>query len=318
MQYLLSGHDKIIRAVVQLPSSKSISNRVLIMNAISFSPYGIGNLSDSDDTRVMKQVIDSNSSKFNIGHAGTAMRFLTAFLSRIVGEWMLTGSERMKQRPIGILVDALRELGADIRSAGKVGYPPIVIRGSHLKGKLLELDAASAPVSFRLADDRSDPGRGAATEPEKTGSPPAPISNDTCLMTNSHPLEWKDDQIRIEEQPTCPPHTVESDWSGASYWSSPCMADEERLNCLTCTCPAFRATVYWQTGQAFALPAGIPKQRGDQQNNGRSAEKLELTLLKSRHRSNHGCLMRAERLLFISVVWNTEDQRNDQDCSPAT
>jgi len=148
MQYLLSGHDKIIRAVVQLPSSKSISNRVLIMNAISFSPYGIGNLSDSDDTRVMKQVIDSNSSKFNIGHAGTAMRFLTAFLSRIVGEWMLTGSERMKQRPIGILVDALRELGADIRSAGKVGYPPIVIRGSHLKGKLLELDAASAASIF--------------------------------------------------------------------------------------------------------------------------------------------------------------------------
>ncbi len=242
MQYLLSGHDKIIRAVVQLPSSKSISNRVLIMNAISFSPYGIGNLSDSDDTRVMKQVIDSNSSKFNIGHAGTAMRFLTAFLSRIVGEWMLTGSERMKQRPIGILVDALRELGADIRYAGKVGYPPIVIRGSHLKGKLLELDGSvsSQYISALLMIGPTLEG-GLTLKLKNRITSRSYIELTLALMKEfGIHSEWKDDQIRIEEQTYLPPrYTVESDWSGASYWYQLlALADEGEVELLNLHLPS--------------------------------------------------------------------------------
>ena len=81
-----------INIEINLPASKSISNRALILNALSYSPYDIENLSDSDDTRVMVRVFDSNDTKFDIGAAGTAMRFLTAFLAKTVGEWQITGS----------------------------------------------------------------------------------------------------------------------------------------------------------------------------------------------------------------------------------
>ena len=114
MQYTITKENKILKGEITLPSSKSISNRILIINSLSYSPYGIENLSDSDDTKVMEAVLNANTNHFDIGHAGTAMRFLTAFLSKIAGEWTLTGSERMRQRPIGILVDALRKLGASI------------------------------------------------------------------------------------------------------------------------------------------------------------------------------------------------------------
>ena len=142
MKFQLSKSDKTINGKINLPASKSIANRALIIHALSYSPYDIQNLSDSDDTKVMQQVLSSNTNMFDIGHAGTAMRFLTAFLSQIVGEWTLTGSERMKQRPIKILVDALNKLGAKIEYLGEEGFPPLKIYGSHLKGTLLELDGS--------------------------------------------------------------------------------------------------------------------------------------------------------------------------------
>jgi len=97
MQYTVTSNIKKLEGEISLPTSKSISNRVLIINALAYSPFPIGNLSDSDDTKVMDQVLNSNTNKFDIGHAGTAMRFLTAFLSKIVGQWEITGSERMKR-----------------------------------------------------------------------------------------------------------------------------------------------------------------------------------------------------------------------------
>ena len=108
---------KEINLQINLPSSKSISNRALILNALAYSPYDIQNLSDCDDTRVTVKALDSNDTIFDIGAAGTAMRFLTAFLSKTVGEWVITGSERMKNRPIKLLVDALTTLGAQIGRA---------------------------------------------------------------------------------------------------------------------------------------------------------------------------------------------------------
>ena len=104
MIYGISNQERNIKATINLPSSKSISNRALIINALSYSPYPLLNLSDSDDTKVLSAALNSNNNKFDIGHAGTAMRFLTAFLAKIVGEWEVTGSERMQQRPISILV----------------------------------------------------------------------------------------------------------------------------------------------------------------------------------------------------------------------
>ncbi|MBP6634805.1 MAG: 3-phosphoshikimate 1-carboxyvinyltransferase, partial [Paludibacter sp.] len=95
---------------INLPASKSISNRALILNAMSYSPYEIENLADCDDTNVLLKALNSNNSTFDIGAAGTSMRFLTAFLAKTAGEWIITGSERMKNRPIKILVDALNSL----------------------------------------------------------------------------------------------------------------------------------------------------------------------------------------------------------------
>src|SRR5512133_463533 len=142
MQYRITKEVKSLKGEISLPSSKSISNRILIINSLSYSPYEIDNLSDSDDTRVMETVLNSGTNHFDIGHAGTAMRFLTAFLSKIVGEWTLTGSERMRQRPIGILVDALRKLGASIDYTGNDGFPPLRILGTSLKGDVIELDGS--------------------------------------------------------------------------------------------------------------------------------------------------------------------------------
>src|SRR5210317_1438959 len=103
MIYQVTAHAKNISGSIRLPASKSISNRALIINALSYSPFPLRNLSDSDDTKVLEAALYSNTSRFDIGHAGTAMRFLTAFLAKVVGEWEITGSERMQQRPISIL-----------------------------------------------------------------------------------------------------------------------------------------------------------------------------------------------------------------------
>lgn len=138
----LTFKNKAINGLVHLPASKSISNRVLIINALSDSQQAIENLADCDDTRSMLNVLLSDSNRFDIGHAGTAMRFLTAYLSRIVGKWELTGSDRMKQRPIAVLVDALNHLGAHIEYAENPGYPPLHIYGSFLTGGEIKIPAS--------------------------------------------------------------------------------------------------------------------------------------------------------------------------------
>lgn len=204
-----------------MPSSKSISNRVLIINALAYSPYEIRNLSDSDDTKVLQQVFNSNAHIFDIGHAGTAMRFLTAFLSKIVGEWVLTGSERMKQRPIRILVNALNELGARIEYLEKEGFPPLRILGSHLKGKVLELDGSvsSQYISALLMIGPSI--EGGLTLRLRNRITSRSYIDMTLKLMNRFGIDyiWKENEIRIEEQNYHPvDFTVEADWSGASYW----------------------------------------------------------------------------------------------------
>lgn len=133
-----------IRLSIPLPASKSISNRALILSALAYSPYDIEHLSDCDDTRVTLKALDSNDTTFDIGAAGTAMRFLTAFLAKTVGEWVITGSERMKQRPIKLLVEALNKLGARIEYIEKEGFPPLKIYGSALTGGEIYLNGGVA------------------------------------------------------------------------------------------------------------------------------------------------------------------------------
>ena len=125
---------------VELPASKSISNRALVINALCDDSIPITNVSDCDDTRVMKQAFTEKNSSIDIHGAGTAMRFLTAYYAQKRDyECIISGSERMKQRPIKILVDALRSLGADIRYFDKEGFPPLQIFGKELRGGELSL-----------------------------------------------------------------------------------------------------------------------------------------------------------------------------------
>ncbi len=221
MKYLLSKPDRKINGVIDLPSSKSIANRALIINALSYSPYEIQNLHNSDDTIVMQQVLNSNTNVFDIGHAGTAMRFLTAFLSQIVGEWTLTGSTRMKQRPIKLLVDALNELGAKIEYLENEGYPPLKIWGTKLKGKILELDGSVSSQYISALLMIAPMIEGGLTLRLKNKITSRPYIELTLNLMKQFGVAhvWKGNEIRIDEQMYLPfPFTVEADWTGASYW----------------------------------------------------------------------------------------------------
>ncbi len=210
-----------INATIDLPSSKSISNRALILNALADSDLPIRNLSDSDDTRVMLAALDSNSTTFDIGAAGTSMRFLTAFLSKIVGEWTITGSERMKQRPIKLLVDALNSLGANISYVEKEGFPPLKIRGCALKGGSIELDGgiSSQYISALLM---VAPVMMEGLRITLAGTVISrPYINLTLQMMEEFGVKaYQKDNVITSPPQTYKPviYTVESDWSAASYW----------------------------------------------------------------------------------------------------
>ena len=123
-----------IHATIQLPSSKSISNRALIINALGNGTFRPENLSDCDDTQVMIRALESRPNEIiDIMAAGTAMRFLTAYLSVTPGDRIITGTQRMQQRPIQVLVNALRELGANIEYTSNEGFPPLRIQGTTLQ-----------------------------------------------------------------------------------------------------------------------------------------------------------------------------------------
>ncbi len=141
MQYIVSKERQNIDIRIELPSSKSISNRLLIMSALSAGKMVVNNLSDSDDTVIMQKLLDSAPGEKNAGHAGTAMRFLTAYYALVPGEVVLTGSERMQNRPIGELVDSLRQLGAQIAYTGNEGYPPLRITGGKMNGGRIEINS---------------------------------------------------------------------------------------------------------------------------------------------------------------------------------
>jgi 3-phosphoshikimate 1-carboxyvinyltransferase len=221
MIYGISNQERNIKATINLPSSKSISNRALIINALSYSPYPLLNLSDSDDTKVLSAALNSNNNKFDIGHAGTAMRFLTAFLAKIVGEWEVTGSERMQQRPISILVDALKSLGAQIEYTKNEGFPPLKILGSRLIGKTIELDGSvsSQYISALLLIAPSiENGLTLKLKGEITSR--SYIDLTLKLMAKfGIQYHWEENYITVQQQNYLPrDFTIEADWSGASYW----------------------------------------------------------------------------------------------------
>ncbi|MHA7111165.1 3-phosphoshikimate 1-carboxyvinyltransferase [Sunxiuqinia elliptica] len=233
MQFQLSKPNKKINGSIDLPSSKSIANRALIIQALSYSPYTLQNLSGSDDVEVMQQVLNSNTNQFDVGHAGTAMRFLTAFLSQIVGEWTITGSDRMKQRPIHILVDALGQLGAKIEYLENEGYPPLKIWGSHLKGGILDLDGSVSSQYISALLMIAPCIEGGLTLRLKNKITSRPYIELTLKLMKQFGVRsvWKGNEIRVSEQPyQAREFTVEADWTGASYWYQlAALADEASI-----------------------------------------------------------------------------------------
>ncbi len=221
MRYKISVSNKNIAGSINLPASKSISNRALIIHALCYSPYPLHNLSDSDDTKVLAAALYSNSNKFDIGHAGTAMRFLTAFLAKIAGEWEITGSERMQQRPIAILVDALNKMGAKIEYLKDDGYPPLKILGSHLKGETVQLDGSISSQyisALLLIAPTIENGLTLKLTGEITSR--SYIELTLKLMAKfGIQYKFKENEITVPEQTYLPiDFTIEADWSGASYW----------------------------------------------------------------------------------------------------
>lgn len=221
MHYQVSADIKYISGTINLPASKSISNRALIINALCYNPYPIRNLSESDDTKVLQKALFSNNTKFDIGHAGTAMRFLTAFLAKIVGEWEITGSERMQQRPISILVNALNKLGAKIEYLKNENCPPLKIYGSRLKGQTLELDGSisSQYISALLL---IAPTFENGLTLKLTGNITSRSYIDLTLKLMAKfgiQYNWDGNEINVPEQNYFPiDFSCEADWSGASYW----------------------------------------------------------------------------------------------------
>src|ERR1700739_1684060 len=141
----ISHPTKIVNGTVNLPASKSIANCLLLMRAVAeFNDVEIHNLSNARDTQILHQILNNlgNNNIIDVHDAGTVMRFLTAYLSGLKGEWIITGTERMQQRPIGGLVDVLKSIGADIEYLNKKNYPPLKIRGKKLKGGNIEIDGS--------------------------------------------------------------------------------------------------------------------------------------------------------------------------------
>ena len=223
MKYLIKAPEERLRASVQLPASKSISNRALILNALSYSPYDIQNLSDCDDTEVMVKALNSDSRDFDIKAAGTAMRFLTAFLSKIVGEWTITGTERMKNRPIKLLVDALNSLGARIEYIEKEGYPPLRIFGSALQGGEISLAGGVSSQYISALLMIAPLMENGLTLHLEGNIISRPYINLTLQLMEQFGVKatWNGQTIRILPQEYKPIRfTVESDWSATSYWYS--------------------------------------------------------------------------------------------------
>lgn len=222
MQFVVSAPSS-LQASIQLPASKSISNRALIIHALSHGNSLPTNLSDCDDTQVMiRALAAAPGAEIDILAAGTAMRFLTAYLSVTPGTHVITGTQRMRQRPIRILVDALRRLGADITYVGEEGFPPLRINGRLLQGAEIELagNVSSQYISALLMIGAVLPGGLKLKLAGDIVSRPY-IDLTLRLMHDfgAHACWLGEDCILVQPDGYRDvPFTVESDWSAASYW----------------------------------------------------------------------------------------------------
>ena len=213
-----------IQGAVSISGSKSESNRLILLRAY-MSYFKIFNLSDSDDTKLMLSAIESDKKEINIGHAGTAMRFLTSYYSSISeNSKILTGSNRMKQRPISILVDALKDLGCDIEYIEKSGFPPLKINGKNILNNSVTLPANVSSQyisSLMMLGVSLENGLKIKLSSEIT-SLPYILMTKKIIERIGGTSKIHDREITIEPltEKVIPEQFVESDWSSASYFFS--------------------------------------------------------------------------------------------------
>ena len=209
---------------IQITGSKSESNRMLLLQAL-FPHIELENLSNSDDTVAMKSGLENDNDLVDIGHAGTSMRFLTAYYSTLENQKKtLTGSSRMQERPIGILVDALRQLGADIIYLKNEGYPPLLIKGKRLTASEVSLSAniSSQFITALMLIAPSLP-YGLCLQLEgKITSVPYIEMTLSLLHQIGVKATFSGQHIQVfpKKDITQATHAIESDWSSASYYFS--------------------------------------------------------------------------------------------------
>ena len=218
--------DKVIKGNIQITGSKSETNRLLILQQF-YPNLTIENKSNSDDSVLMQKALASTAKEINIGHAGTAMRFLTAYFSVKEGsEIVLTGSHRMKDRPIKILVEALTSLGANIQYLEKEGFPPLKISGKKLAKDFVEIEGnlSSQYVSaLLLIAPTLQNGLKLKFKGEVTSVPYIKMTLQ-LLAELGIDYVWHGNLITVYSKPAIESKTVivESDWSSASYYYSLC------------------------------------------------------------------------------------------------
>ena len=224
MNRLIDYTSNGVSGKVSISGSKSESNRLLILQKI-YPNLELHNVSDSDDTKHLIKALASNEKVIDIGHAGTSMRFLIAYFAINEGRKVtLTGSERMKNRPVEILVEALKSLGADIQYLEKIGYPPLLIKGKKLQKNRVKINGnvSSQYISaLMLIASSLDSG----LEIELIGNVTSvPYLKMTLSLLNEIGIkaQWNENVINIDREKEVEGNivTVESDWSSASYFYS--------------------------------------------------------------------------------------------------
>jgi 3-phosphoshikimate 1-carboxyvinyltransferase len=227
--YTIRHETGVIRGHVSLPASKSISNRLLMIAEMCQVPFKPDNLSVAEDTLLLQKLLDLVRKNREAGkvveldtlNAGTVMRFLAAYLALVPGTWMLTGSDRMKQRPVGVLVEALIQLGASVDYLGKPGYPPLLIKGRQLFSREIAIDPTESS-QFASALLMIAPLLPEGLCLRLTGKPVSlPYIRMTLKLMEKCGIKISENKGRIRIHPGSYKPVrirVESDWSAASFW----------------------------------------------------------------------------------------------------
>lgn len=233
--YLLSKPEKSLKGNINLTPSKSESNRALIIQALINQDIRIKNLADAEDTVILSKALSSKESIIDIGHAGTAMRFLTAYLAlKTDKEIILTGSNRMKQRPIGILVDALISIGADIEYIEEEGFAPLKIKKSKLKGGKITIDGSMSSQfisALLLIGPSLENGIEINFKGELISKPYLTMTTKMMSYFGAE-VKWQSHGIKVYPKKYLAREIkIESDWSAVSYWyEMAAFSDEAELS----------------------------------------------------------------------------------------